>query len=218
MNLQNIGGASATNTHQGNGEQLGAVDLFNEVFSQLRVIFPALNATIKTRQALDDMRRQWVRAFAEQGIHSNQQIQAGLCIAREQQSPFAPSPGQFVEWCGQGLARLWQLPDEQTLMREFRTYCARRGGYPSAEDYPFSSDALYWLVTTLYDAMQAERLDPTGVERKGKALLVEMARGLAEGITVRKPVRRLSKPRDGGPTPAQQLHAEYQRRKASGLC
>lgn len=217
MNLQTSGGATAASMPHSTSELPGAVELFNEVFSQLRVIFPALVATIRTREALDNMRCQWVRAFAEQGIHTRQQILAGLRIAREQQSPFAPSPGQFVDWCGQGLARQWQLPDVNTLLRELRTYCARRGGYDCAEDYPFANDALYWLVTRLYDAMRSERLDHNGLERRAKSLLAEMARDLANGIRIPKPLRRLNKPRDTGPTPAQQLYAEYLRRKSSGV-
>lgn len=65
--------------------------------------------------------------------------------------------------------------------------------------------------------MRAYRLDPDGVERKGKALLAEMSKNLAAGISVRRPVRRLKKPdHPSGPTPAQEMHAEFLRREAAG--
>lgn len=72
-------------------------EIFNELFRQLLAVFPALAS--KTPEEMNEMRRQWLLAFKENGIVSMEQINAGMRVARKQERPFMPSPGQFVAWC-----------------------------------------------------------------------------------------------------------------------
>lgn len=80
-------------------EQVAQV--FNGLFNQLRAAFPASMANFRTRDDLNEFRRQWLLAFQENGIHSMAQVDAGMRIARRQERPFLPSPGQFVARCKQ---------------------------------------------------------------------------------------------------------------------
>lgn len=127
--------------------------LFNNLFRQLRVIFPAITAHIKTQAELDELRQQWTRAFAENGINSKSVIEIGLQRARMSESPFLPSPGQFVVWCREGATQLAGLPDAEAVMDEFRRYSKNRGQYPSAEIFPWSHPVMYWIVTDMRHAM-----------------------------------------------------------------
>ncbi|HHL0960375.1 TPA: replication protein P [Serratia marcescens] len=192
-----------------------APQLFNDVFKVLRQICPAATATIKTDDELNILREQWVRAFAENGIRSMDQINAGLAEARRLASPFLPSPGQFIEWCQ--AAQRAGLPTAEELYGEFLTYCKRRGLYDSAEAYPWKSDAFYWLVTDLHRTMIDQRLTDGEVRKKAQSLLVDMGKRLDRGEAISKPVKRLAAPKHpAGPTPAQELYAKYQQRKAGG--
>lgn len=194
------------------------VQLFNDVFKVLRQICTASTATIKTDEDLNILREQWVRAFAENGIRSMTQIDGGLAEARRKASPFLPSPGQFIEWCQRANQRHIGLPTPEQLHSEFLTYCKRRGDYDSAEDYPWKSDALYWLITDLHWAMVEGRLTDGEVRKKADRLLVAMAKRLERGEVIPAPVKRLAPPRaPAGLTPAQELYAKYKKRKEAGL-
>jgi hypothetical protein len=72
--------------------------VFNDLFRQLRATFPAITAHIKTQDDLNDFRRTWMMAFAENGINTIAQVNAGMQLARQQATPWVPSPGQFVAW------------------------------------------------------------------------------------------------------------------------
>lgn len=191
---------------------------FNDLFSQLSQIFPGYRAAVRTQEDLNEMRRQWVLAMLEGGIRTREQIDFGLAVARQADSDFLPSCGRFVEWCKRGDAQRAGLPTEEQVYSEFLTYCKRRGGYDSAEDYPWKSDALYWLVTDLYRAMKNRNLTDGEVRQKAKALLVEMGKRLDRGEVIRKPVKRLAAPaHPAGPTPAELAYAKYKQRKEAGL-
>ncbi len=72
--------------------------IINGVFSQLLATFPASLAN-RDQNELNEIRRQWVLAFRENGITTMEQVNAGMRVARRQDRPFLPSPGQFVAWC-----------------------------------------------------------------------------------------------------------------------
>ncbi|MCK6916271.1 replication protein P [Enterobacter roggenkampii] len=91
-------------------EQVAQV--FNKLFNELRAAFPASMANFRTQDDLNEFRRQWLLAFQENGIHSMAQVDAGMRIARRQERPFLPSPGQFVAWCkqsGGALGSRWSI-------------------------------------------------------------------------------------------------------------
>ncbi|WP_213345316.1 replication protein P, partial [Klebsiella aerogenes] len=133
-------------------------EIFNELFRQLLAVFPALAS--KSAEDLNEMRRQWLLAFKENGITTMEQINAGMRVARKQEKPFMPSPGQFVAWCRSEQAVSAGLPDANELVDMVYQYCRTRGQYPDAESYPWPEHkvipatlkhkACYWMVTGLY--------------------------------------------------------------------
>jgi len=73
--------------------------VMNIVIKSIRGIYPSFRYNIKTQQELDNLKREWLIAFIENGIRSDVQINRGLKRARMDQGSFIPSVGQFVEWC-----------------------------------------------------------------------------------------------------------------------
>ena len=69
------------------------------------------------------------------GITTMEQINAGMRVARKQEKPFMPSPGQFVAWCRSEEAVTVGLPDANELVEMVYQYCRTRGQYPDAESY-----------------------------------------------------------------------------------
>ncbi|WP_266098715.1 replication protein P, partial [Klebsiella aerogenes] len=100
-------------------------EIFNELFRQLLAVFPALAS--KSAEDLNEMRRQWLLAFKENGITTMEQINAGMRVARKQEKPFMPSPGQFVAWCRSEQAVSAGLPDANELVDMVYQYCRTRG-------------------------------------------------------------------------------------------
>lgn len=166
-------------------------EVFNELFRQLLAVFPAL--ANKSADDLNEMRRQWLLAFKENGITTVEQINAGMRVARKQEKPFMPSPGQFVAWSKSEEAVAAGLPDANELMNMIYQYCRKRGQYPDAESYPWKCNAHYWLVTTLYQNMRANSLSDSELRRRASDELGRMVRRLNAGETIPEPVKQLPK-------------------------
>lgn len=170
-----------------------AADLFNELFRQLRAAFPAAVATIKNQDDLNVLRQQWTLAFKENGINTVAQIEAGMAIARRQESPFLPAPGQFIAWCHEGKLRSAGLPDERELATTLKRFIANRDLYPSNEAYPWRSNAEYWLVTSLYFAGKQAGWSESERTREIKRALADMAKKIESGQQIPAPVITLPK-------------------------
>ncbi|WLS77379.1 replication protein P [Erwinia pyri] len=170
-----------------------AIQIFNELFRQLKAAFPALMANIKTQDELNELRRQWVLAFAENGITSIDQVNAGMKIARQQETPFLPSPGQFVAWCRQGDAVRHGLPDADELHDMVMDYSARRGFFASPEAFPWSSNAAYWMVTKLYSEMRSQNLTTPELRKHCLKELKSMSRRIESGESIPAPVVQIPK-------------------------
>ncbi|EOE6246791.1 replication protein P [Vibrio parahaemolyticus] len=81
-------------------DQLQAVArIINILFAQLQSCFPAWKATFASKSDVDAAKRTWTKGLLEAGIITDQQLQCGLRKARQAESPFWPSLGQFVKWC-----------------------------------------------------------------------------------------------------------------------
>lgn len=168
--------------------------LMDEFFEGLKQVFPASVSTA-WRNSNDEAaaKRQWIAAFAENGIHNKQQLSAGMKLARASGSPFLPSPGQFIEWCKQSVFAAAGLPDEDTLYAMVMTYCAKRGDYASPELYPWQSNAAYWMVTSLYSMMRANNLSESELRIKCRSELRKMSARIESGEDIPEPCRQLPK-------------------------
>lgn len=94
-------------------------EVVNQVFERLKTIFPAWTRALPNVTAEQQAKRQWTLAFYEAGIRTEQQVNLGLRVARQQQTDWWPSPGKFIRWCRPDPEH-FGLPTEE---RAFRMAC-----------------------------------------------------------------------------------------------
>lgn len=191
-------------------------EIFNALFSALRAAFPASVHSFSDQSEFDELRRQWALAFRENGITTMEQVNAGLRIARRQERPFLPSPGQFIAWCREGHGALGITVDD--VMSEYWRWRKLVFRYPTSEQYPWSQPVLYHIFLELRRRGTDGQLSEKELVRVAGDLLHDWEMRVLDGKPV-PPVRRaLTAPaQDRGPTPAQMLMAKYKQRKDAGL-
>ncbi|HEI6963663.1 TPA: DNA replication protein [Yersinia enterocolitica] len=170
-----------------------AAQIFNELFRQLKAAFPALMTSIKDQSDLNELRRQWVLAFVENGITSIDQVNAGMKIARQQATPFLPSPGQFIAWCKQGATRAAGLPDADELYDMVMDYAKRRDMFSSAEAFPWPSNPAYWMVTKLYSQQRVQGLSEQDLRKRCGKELADISKRIEAGEPIPAPVVQIPK-------------------------
>ncbi len=77
----------------------GAIKIVNQLFVEMLAISPAFKQTWPTEHLYKATKRQWVLAFEDAGIHSFEEIKAGIRRLRLNSKPFVPSPGEFISMC-----------------------------------------------------------------------------------------------------------------------
>lgn len=223
-----------------------AESLVDSLFRQLKQIFPAATQTnLKTDSDEKTAKRQWIAAFSENGIRSREQLSAGVRHARASESPFWPSPGQFIKWCKDSSTVLGlNLSD---VMNEFHRYSREKGVHTGgAERFPWSHPVMYWIITDTRRAMYQRQLSEVETEKFAAKKLEEWAIKVAGGEQIPPPVMAIECNSDvipvthesrnigyhpegktfgcmpnaatlGALTPAQWLWDEYLKGKAAGL-
>ena len=122
-----------------------AKELVDALFENLLLIFPAAqNTVLKTADDVAAMKRQWILAFAENGIRRVDQLRAGMRMARHQESDFWPS--KFISWCCESGRVAAGLPSDEDVMAEFQRYARNHDRYSTPETYPWTHDVMYWVV------------------------------------------------------------------------
>ncbi|XUV82744.1 replication protein P [Enterobacter sp. TMH.L2] len=175
--------------------------IINGLFNQLIAAFPATLIN-RTQEDMNEVRRQWVLAFKENGITTMEQVNAGMRMVRRQEKPFLPSPGQFVAWCRAEESAAVGLPNQNELVALVYQYCRNCGAYPDAESYPWpgktadrkhttKSKACYWMVTVLTQKMRSQGLSDMELNRKAGEELAQMATRIRGGEDIPEPVVRL---------------------------
>lgn len=190
-------------------------EIFNALFSALRAAFPASVHTFNDQDAFDELRRQWLMAFRENGITTMEQVNAGLRVARRQERPFLPSPGQFIAWCRESRSALGiSAADVMAAYWKWQKLVFR---YPSSEQYPWPKPVLYHICLELRHRSTEGQLSRQELEREAVAVLDMWERRVISGKPI-PPIRRaLAAPKAAsGPTPAQMLMAQYKRNKDAG--
>ncbi|EPH5846967.1 replication protein P [Enterobacter ludwigii] len=187
-------------------------EIFNALFSALRAAFPASVHTFNDQAEFDELRRQWLLAFHENGINTMEQVNAGLRIARRQERPFLPSPGQFVKWCQEGRSALGITVAD--VMAEYWKWQKLVFRYTSSEKYPWAKDVLYHICIELRQRSTEGQLSRQELEREAAKVLDMWERRVLKGKPI-PPVRRaIAAPASPkGPTPAEILKAKYERLK-----
>ncbi|EAW6331813.1 phage replication protein [Salmonella enterica] len=222
--INNRDGAAMASIAGGNPEHGRVVNsdaerLVDALFMQLKQIFPAATQT-NLRSDADELvaKQQWIAAFSENGIRTRKQLSAGMQKARSSQSPFWPSPGQFISWCREGSGALGVSVDD--IMGEYWRWRKLVFRYPTSEQFPWrDKNPLYYHVCLELRRRGTEgQLSEKELIRAAGDILHDWEKRALAGKPI-PPVRRaLSAPsRDRGPTPAEMLMAKYKQRKDAGL-
>lgn len=222
--INNRDGAAMASIARGNPEHGRVVNsdaerLVDALFMQLKQIFPAATQT-NLRSDADERvaKQQWIAAFSENGIRTRKQLSAGMQKARSSQSPFWPSPGQFISWCREGSGALGVSVDD--IMGEYWRWRKLVFRYPTSEQFPWrDKNPLYYHVCLELRRRGTEgQLSEKELIRAAGDILHDWEKRALAGKPI-PPVRRaLAAPsRDRGPTPAEMLMAKYKQRKDAGL-
>ena len=188
--------------------------IINGLFVQLAAAFPA-SLVNRSQEDVNEIRRQWVLAFKENGITTMEQVDAGMRIVRRQERPFLPSPGQFIKWCREGRCVLGITTAD--VMAEYWKWRKLVFRYPSSEQYPWPKPVLYHICIELCRLSTEGQLSRQELEREAEKVLISWEKRVVAGNPV-PPVRRgLAAPSaPKGPTPAQLLKAQYEQLKSGG--
>ncbi|BEL75329.1 Replication protein P [Serratia marcescens] len=171
----------------GNAEKL--VDL---LFTNLMQVFPAAKQTaLSTPAEVAAAKRQWILAFAENGITSVEQLQAGMRMARQQESDFWPSCGKFIGWCKTGAALNAGLPSVDEVEAEFKRYSANRG-HVRPEDFNWSAPVMYWIVIDVRHQMLQYNHTESEIRKSIQQHLNRWAKRLAKGERVPTPAPQIA--------------------------
>lgn len=165
-----------------------AEKLVDVLFRNLKQIFPAAVNTIFKNES-DELaaKRQWIAAFAENGITTRKQLQNGMRHARASDNPFWPAVGQFIKWCKQEDFTQLGLPTETELYEVFKKYCSERGW----RRFNWPSNACYWIVTKVYSEMRSRNLSDSEVIKLCASELKVMANKIKAGEKIADPILQL---------------------------
>ncbi|EPL9570895.1 replication protein P [Providencia rettgeri] len=165
-----------------------AEQLVDVLFRNLKQIFPAAVNTIFKNES-DELaaKRQWIAAFAENGITTREQLQNGMRHARASDNPFWPAVGQFIKWCKQEDHTALGLPTEDELYDMFKKYCSVRGW----GNFNWDSNACYWMVTKIYSEMRTRNLSDAEVRKLCVSELKVMANKIKSGEKIADPVMQV---------------------------
>lgn len=165
-----------------------AEKMVDSLFKSLKQLFPASVSTV-FKNASDEMdaKRQWIAAFAENGITTREQLQNGMRHARASDNPFWPAVGQFIKWCKEEDYVALGLPDEVQLYELYREYCKMRGW----REMKWSSNACYWMVTKIYSDMRSKSLTDSEVKKLCAKELRSMTSRIKSGETIPAPVKQI---------------------------
>lgn len=162
-----------------------AEQLVDVLFRNLKQIFPAsVNTIFKNESEELTAKRQWIAAFAENGITTREQLQNGMRHARASDNPFWPAVGQFIKWCKEEDYVALGLPDEDQLYELYREYCKMRGW----REMKWPSNAFYWMVTKIYSEMRSKNLTDSEVKKLCAKELRIMTVRIKSGENIPAPV------------------------------
>lgn len=196
-----------------------AEKLVDMLFENLMQVFPASTQTnLRADADIRVAKQQWIAAFAESGITSREQLSVGMQKARSSQSPFWPSPGQFISWCREGSGALGVSVDD--IMSEYWRWRKLVFRYPTSEQFPWKDkNPLYYHVCLELRRRGTEgQFNEKELIRAAGDILHDWEKRALSGKPV-PPIRRaLAAPKAAtGPTPAEMLMAQYKQRKNAGL-
>lgn len=73
--------------------------IVNQLFFALQSIFPAFKQAWPSEALYDKAKIEWTKAFVQAGINNSEKISIGLSKCRLMNTPWIPSPGEFIAMC-----------------------------------------------------------------------------------------------------------------------
>jgi hypothetical protein len=159
-----------------------AEEIVNWLFDRLKLIFPAsINTVFKDLTHEELTKRQWIIAFREQKIHSNEQLRAGLKGARASANPFFPAVGQFIDWCKTAELQNLGLMTSEQLFEDVMTYTNTKANYCESTGYPWRDHIHAYAVGRVYSKMRSESLTDRSTLIECERVIKMIARILQDG-------------------------------------
>ena len=153
-------------------------EIINEVFKTLKAIFPASKSSLDGQESI--VKRQWMLAFQESETNTLEKIKLGFSVARQSESPFMPSCGQFISWCRPTPEQLGLLEVRQAYKSLFNGVAepdaitrAARKEIGSFEVRTWSESKLYPIFEKVYSRLVIEAVkkpEALQIAREQKAL------------------------------------------------
>lgn len=88
-------------------------NIVNLLFREMQSIFPAFKQAWPTQSEFNRAKKNWVKAFISVELNTVEQLRFGLKQCRLSGSHFAPSVGEFIEWCSPKPEDIGLLPMEE---------------------------------------------------------------------------------------------------------
>ena len=155
-----------------------------------------------------------VGALSDQELARICSLCAERCAAGNTWPPDLAEFMSLVAECGANPFGL-NIADVMTEYKRWRNESYR---YSSSTEFPWRQPVLYHICIEMRRAGVEKRMTAGELERLAERLLNKWVKHVAHGMSIPPIRRQLSAPKHtGGPTPAQQMHEEYLRRKAAGL-
>ena len=137
--------------------------LVNQVVKELMAIFPAWKKEMSKAGHQAEVKKQFMKAFVESRINTYEKLNYGLKKARNHDSPYFPSVGQFVSWCQDGYLESLNIPPFEVIFREILDY--RR-----EIKNPFRKGKLFISVYAWHIYKHTQSYAWTGSENEAKRL------------------------------------------------
>jgi hypothetical protein len=82
-----------------NTHDIQTARIVNKLFATFQGIFPAFRQAWPTEGEFERAKKEWIKAFQQIGLSDVDLIKKGVEKYRLLESPFVPSPGQFIALC-----------------------------------------------------------------------------------------------------------------------
>lgn len=103
------------------------------------------------------------------------------------------------------------------VMAEYKRWRNESYRYSSSTEFPWRQPVLYIICIEMRRSGVEKRMTAGELERLAERLLTKWVKSVTNGMSIPPIRRQLAAPKNpGGPTPAQEMHAEFLRRKAAG--
>ncbi|MGL9720118.1 replication protein P [Symbiopectobacterium sp.] len=159
----------------------------------------------------------WIAAI---GHLTNDQVAKVItgCLTRcSSGNSWPPDLAEFISLVAECGANPFGL-NVADVMAEYKRWRNESYRYSSSTEFPWRQPVLYHICIEMRRAGVDKRMTNSELERLAERLLTKWVKHVGNGLSIPPIRRQLAAPKHpGGPTPAQQMHAEFLRRKAAGL-